>query len=170
LYTDDEVRMLLKASLGLSPNNPLRKWTYHGLLGLLAVSGLRISEVLSLRLSDVDLQNAVLTVRGTKFGKCRLVPLHNNHNNDLKNLFKGAAISASTRPGPFRDFYVALLAKGMRPPMARLTLARKIVTITPAEVQRFSRRTVTPTTNDDSVSAWPTMMAEYNGAYREGEL
>jgi len=74
LYTDDEVRALLKASLGLSPNNPLRKWTYHGLLGLLAVSGLRLSEVLSLRMSDVDLQNAVLTVRGTKFGKCRLVP------------------------------------------------------------------------------------------------
>jgi len=46
LYTDDEVRTLLKASLGLSPNNPLRKWTYHGLLGLLAVSGLRLSEVL----------------------------------------------------------------------------------------------------------------------------
>src|SRR5207302_6864407 len=76
LYTDDEVRLLLTASLGLSPNDPLREWTYHGLLGLLAVSGLRISEVLSLRLSDVDLQNAVLTVRGTKFGKCRLVPLH----------------------------------------------------------------------------------------------
>ena len=78
LYTDEEVRMLLKASLSLSPNNPLRKWTYHGLLGLLAVSGLRLSEVLSLRLSDVDLQNAVLTVRGTKFGKCRLVPLHDS--------------------------------------------------------------------------------------------
>src|ERR1700722_2046897 len=70
--------MLLKASLSLSPNNPLRKWTYHGLLGLLAVSGLRLTEVLSLRLSDVDLQNAVLTVRGTKFGKCRLVPLHDS--------------------------------------------------------------------------------------------
>jgi hypothetical protein len=55
--------------------------------------------------------------------------LNHNHNNDLKNLFKGAAISASTRPGPFRDFYVALLAKGIRPTMARLTLARKIATI-----------------------------------------
>ena len=55
--------------------------------------------------------------------------LSNNHNNDLKNLFKGAAISASTRPGPFRDFYVALLTKGMRPSMARLTLARKIAAV-----------------------------------------
>ena len=49
--------------------------------------------------------------------------LSDNHNHDLKNLFKGTAISASTRPGPLRDFYLALLAKGMRPTMARLTLA-----------------------------------------------
>ncbi len=53
-----------------------------------------------------------------------------NYNKDLKNLFKGAAISASTRPGPLRDFYAALIAKGMRPTMARLTLARKMATIT----------------------------------------
>ena len=76
LYTHDEICALLKASLQLSPNDVLRGWTYYGLLGLLAVSGLRVSEALSLRLNDVDLQNAVLTVHGTKFGKSRLVPLH----------------------------------------------------------------------------------------------
>jgi integrase len=76
LYTHDEICALLKASLDLSPNDALRKWTYHGLLGLLAVSGLRMGEALSLRLNDVDLQNAVLTIHGTKFGKSRLVPLH----------------------------------------------------------------------------------------------
>ena len=61
-----------------------------------------------------------ITVRG----------LNPNHNHDLKNLFKGAAISASTRPGPLCDFYVALVEKGMRPTMARLTLARKMAAIT----------------------------------------
>jgi transposase len=61
-----------------------------------------------------------ITVRG----------LNDNHNRDLKNLFKGAAISASTRPGPLHDFYVARVAKGMRPTMAHLTLARKIAAIT----------------------------------------
>jgi transposase len=55
--------------------------------------------------------------------------LNDNYNRDLKNLFKSTAISASTRPGPLRDFYLALLAKGMRPTMARLTLARKIAAI-----------------------------------------
>src|ERR1700719_57745 len=56
--------------------------------------------------------------------------LNHNHNHDLKNLFKGAALSASTRPGPLGDFYVALVEKGMRPTMARLTLARKMAAIT----------------------------------------
>ena len=55
--------------------------------------------------------------------------LNENCNHDLKNLFKGAAVVASSKPGPFQEFYAALLAKGMRPEMARLTLARKIATI-----------------------------------------
>jgi transposase len=55
--------------------------------------------------------------------------LNRNCNHDLKNLFKGAAAVASSKPGPFREFYTALVAKGMRPEMARLTLARKIATI-----------------------------------------
>jgi len=56
--------------------------------------------------------------------------LNENHNHDLKNLFKSAAIIASNKPGPFQEFYGALLTKGMRPEMARLTLARKIAAIT----------------------------------------
>jgi transposase len=55
--------------------------------------------------------------------------LNENCNHDLKNLFKGAAIVAASKPGPFEPFYAGLLAKGMRPEMARLTLARKIATI-----------------------------------------
>jgi hypothetical protein len=56
--------------------------------------------------------------------------LNQNHNHDLKAIFKGAAIMASSREGPFHDFYQGLLTKGMRPAMARLTLARKIAAIT----------------------------------------
>jgi transposase len=55
--------------------------------------------------------------------------LNRNCNHDLKNLFKGAAAVASSKPGPFEKFYAALVAKGMKPEMARLTLARKIATI-----------------------------------------
>jgi len=55
--------------------------------------------------------------------------LNQNHNHEMKAIFKGAAIRASCGVGPLRDFYGALLAKGMKPEMARLTLARKIAAI-----------------------------------------
>jgi hypothetical protein len=53
-----------------------------------------------------------------------------DYNHDLKDIFKGAAMRASTAAGPMHDFYEALLAKGRKPTMARLTLARKIAAIT----------------------------------------
>ena len=56
--------------------------------------------------------------------------LNQNHNHDLKNLFKSTAISASTRKGPLQEYYVELLGRGIKPAMARLTLARKIAAIT----------------------------------------
>jgi hypothetical protein len=56
--------------------------------------------------------------------------LNQNHNHDMKNIFKSTALSASRRAGPLQDFYEGLLAKGMKPEMARLTLARKIAAIT----------------------------------------
>jgi transposase len=55
--------------------------------------------------------------------------LNQNHNHEMKAIFKGAATRASCGESPLRDFYVALLAKGMKPEMARLTLARKIAAI-----------------------------------------
>jgi transposase len=56
--------------------------------------------------------------------------LNQNHNHEMKEIFKSTATRASCSTGPFRDFYAALLAKGMKPEMARLTLARKIAAIT----------------------------------------
>ena len=76
LYTDLEVDRLLDAALLLSPEDPLRCWVYYTLIGLLAVSGLRIEETLDLRLGDVDLDAGILTIRRAKFGQSRLVPLH----------------------------------------------------------------------------------------------
>ena len=79
LYSDDEIRSLLGAALNMPrryKRSALRPWTYHCLFGLLSVSGLRLGEARNLELQDVDLDAAVLTIRGTKFGKSRLVPLH----------------------------------------------------------------------------------------------
>jgi len=79
LYSDDEIQSLLRAALNMRcrfERGALRPWTYHCLFGLLSISGLRLGEARNLELQDVDLATAVLTIRGTKFGKSRLVPLH----------------------------------------------------------------------------------------------
>ena len=76
LYTEDEIQRLLVSAKGLSPSGGLRPWTYHCLFGLLAVTGLRISEAIHLKRQDVDLTQGLLTIRQTKFNKTRLVPLH----------------------------------------------------------------------------------------------
>jgi len=55
--------------------------------------------------------------------------LNKNHNHDLKSIFKSASVRASTAAGPLHEFYENLLAKGIEPSMARLTLARKIAAI-----------------------------------------
>ena len=76
LYSDEEIRRLLRATLALPGHSELRRRTYYCLFGLLSVSGLRISEARDLELQDVDLRAGVLTIRGAKFGKSRLIPLH----------------------------------------------------------------------------------------------
>jgi integrase len=76
LYSDEQIKELLRAALKLPAKSGLRPWTYHCLFGLLSVTGLRVSEAQNLELQDVDLRAHVLTIRGAKFGKSRLVPLH----------------------------------------------------------------------------------------------
>ncbi|OFV88153.1 MAG: integrase, partial [Acidobacteria bacterium RBG_16_68_9] len=76
LYTDQEIEQLLVAAARLPSTKGLRARTYVTLFGLLAVSGMRINEALGLDRADVDLVAGILTIRRTKFGKSRLVPLH----------------------------------------------------------------------------------------------
>ena len=76
LYTDDEIRRLLKAAKSLPASQGLRGWTYHCLFGLLAVTGLRMSEALALARQDVAVPERLLPIRDSKFGKSRLLPLH----------------------------------------------------------------------------------------------
>lgn len=76
IFTDAEVAALVASALRLAPANSLRPATYTTLFGLLAASGLRVSEALRLARTDVDLTGGVLTIRATKFRKSRLVPLH----------------------------------------------------------------------------------------------
>jgi integrase len=76
VYREPEIVELLAAARQLGPNGGLRPAVMETLFGLLACTGLRISEALGLLDADVDLRASVLTIRQSKFGKTRLVPLH----------------------------------------------------------------------------------------------
>jgi integrase len=74
LYSAAEVAALMAATSTLSSR--LRAATYQTLIGLLAATGIRVGEAIRLDRPDFDPEAGVLTVRNTKFGKTRLVPLH----------------------------------------------------------------------------------------------
>ena len=112
------IRAALLIALIPTPNRFRTKrqlWAYCGLALRTYTSG-------EYRFVGGQLQRSkkVLAVRG----------LNINHNHDLKNIFKGAATRAAATAGPFQDFYQATVARGMKPHLARLTLARKIASIT----------------------------------------
>jgi integrase/recombinase XerD len=74
IYSSNEIGRLLQAANQLRPRGTIRAETYATLIALLASTGLRISEALGLRFADIT--DDGLLIRETKFGKTRLVPLH----------------------------------------------------------------------------------------------
>ena len=84
IYSETEITRLLKAAKTYPSWNRFsgpwwgrfQGWTFYCIFGLLAVTGMRIGEVLNLRTADIDWSEGVLTIRNAKFGKSRLVPLH----------------------------------------------------------------------------------------------
>jgi integrase len=79
LYTDAEIQKLLEAARKIEPASVvLKRQTYYCLLGLLAVTGMRLGEAIDLKMTNVDLVAGILKLEGTKFGKSRLVPLHSS--------------------------------------------------------------------------------------------
>jgi integrase len=74
IYTPDEITRLTRATANLGPAGSIRPLMYATLFGLVAATGLRISEALAMQLEDVTEDG--LTIRQTKFHKSRLVPLH----------------------------------------------------------------------------------------------
>jgi integrase len=105
VYNDAEVGALLTAALALPPATGLRRWTYYHLFGLLAVTGMRLSEAMGLLRSDVDLDEGVLTIRQSKFGKSRLVPLHRTTCEALRSYAERRDAHLGSRCGP--HFFVA---------------------------------------------------------------
>lgn len=76
ILSEEELRLLMAASLRIATEQRLRCRTLATVIGLLASTGLRSGEVLRLDRADVDLTSGILQIRKTKFRKDRLVPVH----------------------------------------------------------------------------------------------
>jgi len=99
LYTETEIDQLLAVSAALRPVNALTPHTYVALLSLLAATGLRISEALALK--TTDLTGDGLVIRKTKFHKTRLVPLHETARRGLEQYLGHPARPSSREPWVF---------------------------------------------------------------------
>lgn len=88
IYSDQQIICLLKAARRLPSTIGLRPHTYATLFGLYVATGLRANEALHLCREDVDLANGILTIRDSKFGKTRFVPLHPSVQQALKRYAK----------------------------------------------------------------------------------
>jgi integrase/recombinase XerD len=76
IYSDEEIEGLVRAARNLPSPKGLRGPTYATLFGLLAATGMRISEAVSLDRENIDFEEKVLSIRESKFRKSRLVPVH----------------------------------------------------------------------------------------------
>ena len=74
ILAQDQIKSIMQEALLVPGRSPISPLTYHNLFGLLASTGLRISEALSLRCDDLTEDG--LVVRKGKFGKARLLPIH----------------------------------------------------------------------------------------------
>lgn len=88
LFSEHTVEALLVAAKGRLRMHPFSSHTLYCLLGLMSVTGLRISEALNLAVNDVDFKTNILTVHNSKFGKSRLIPLDQSTINALSDYLK----------------------------------------------------------------------------------
>ena len=107
LYSKAEIRQILKAAKNYPSPHRFHAWTYYCVLGLLAVTGMRVSEVLNLPLQSVDWSRRYLTIHHAKFGKSRLVPLHRSTLKVLASYMKHRKRFFAQRPHlPSSHFFV----------------------------------------------------------------
>lgn len=99
MFTSENVAALVRAARALRPEGSLQPQVYSTLFGLIATTGLRISEALNLRFEDVTAEG--LVVRNTKFAKSRLLPLHPTTKEHLGRYLERRTTQASACPFVF---------------------------------------------------------------------
>lgn len=106
IFSEDEVRTLIQVACEYPRRYRCRRWLlYPTLFGLLYVTGMRVSEALSLTLEDIDMEQAVVRIRKTKFHKARLIPLQASSCAPLKRYLIARA-SRGHRTNPDAPLFV----------------------------------------------------------------
>lgn len=167
LFSPPDVAALVRTALTMGPQSSLQPHVYSTLFGLLAATGLRISEALNLRIEDVTPEG--LVVRKTKFGKSRLLPLHPSTRVRLESYLerrlqeagsshwvfisiKGHKLHANTARGVFcRLVYALGIARPqdkLRPRLhdLRFYFANRALTTSPEDREGISRHMLALTT------------------------
>ncbi len=110
IYTDAEVLQIIEESKRIAPDDPLKAATQSTLIGLLAVTGMRVGEALALNHEDVNFKSGTITIRKGKGNRSRLVPLHDS---SIRALRRYAELRDRHFPKPVScSFFVN--EKGMR--------------------------------------------------------
>jgi integrase/recombinase XerD len=145
IYGDDEVRLIVEAAGELPSINGIRALTCSTLFGLIAVTGLRVSEALSLDADDLDTEIGVLTLRRGKLGKARLLPLFASTTAQLAAYAKERDRLLGGRPKPF---FVADRGERLTDCGARYNFAAVCQAIGLRPVEKFRRHGHGPRIHD----------------------
>lgn len=173
LYTNNEIACLMDAALEMPAAGLLTRQTYYCFFGLLAISGMRPGEVIELKLADVDLSGALVTVRESKFGKSRIIPLHNS---TVSALAKYAEVRSKLLHCPSSYFFISNVGTKLSGGVIRRTfyqLSRKIGLRGPnskngPRLQDFRHRFAIETlskfyTNGEDAERWLPVLSTYLG-------
>ena len=117
IYHEEEIVELLAAARQLGPHGSLRPMTFETLFGLMASTGLRVSEAIHLRDDDVDLKHGMLTIRQTKFAKSRQLPLHPSTVTALRHYRRQRARYVSTTADS--PFLISSRGRGLGQPLGQ---------------------------------------------------
>lgn len=145
IYSRDQIRRIVEEAAELPSANGIRSLTYPAFFGLIAVTGLRVSEAISLGVSDVDLDAGAITVLRGKFGKERLVPVEETTRLRLRDYAGERDRLVGRRP---TAFFVSDKGEPLTDCATRYNFARVCQSIGLRQPQRFNRHGRGPRIHD----------------------
>jgi integrase/recombinase XerD len=145
IYSEDQIRRIVEVAAELRSDNGIRSLTYPIFFGLIAVTGLRVSEAISLGVDDIDLDAGVITVLHGKFGKERLLPVEETTRIRLRIYAEERDRLLGKRP---KAFFVSDRGEPLTDCAARYNFAQVCQWIGLRQPQRFHRHGRGPRIHD----------------------